>query len=193
MSKTVNLTYVGDIGSLVASDKQIAFVTEHVESRSTSIYFIDGESNKLTSATLPCGGLSVCAHGDQFWVGGTDGRLYCLTAKDKSATPSKAKLSAPASLIVSIDESLIACLTGEVVSVLDQKGKVQQTLEFSVEDETVTPTAIGASQDGIWLAIGTNDGSVFVYEREDKTEFQLSESAQLHLSLIHISEPTRPY
>ena len=180
MSKAVNLTYVGDIRSLVASDKQIAFVTEHVESRPTSIYFLDGESNKLTSASLPRGGLSLCAHGDQFWVGGTDGKLYSLTAKDKSATASKAKLPVPASLIVSIDESLIACLTGEVVSILDQKGKAQQTFEFSVDDETVTPTAIGASPDGIWLAIGTNDGSVFVYEREDKTEFQLSESAQLH-------------
>ena len=116
MSKAVNLTYVGDIRSLVASDKQIAFVTEHVESRPTSIYFLDGESNKLTSASLPRGGLSLCAHGDQFWVGGTDGKLYSLTAKDKSATASKANLPVPASLIVSIDESLIACLTGEVVS-----------------------------------------------------------------------------
>ena len=149
MSKIVNLAYIGDVRSLTAKGKQIAFVTEHIESKPTSIYVIDGESNKLTSVALPCGGLSVCKLDDQFWVGGTDGKLYSATGKDKSATEVKAKLPSPATTIVSIDETSLACICGGHVLVLDAKGKTKLSLEFESEGEPVNPTCIGASADGI--------------------------------------------
>ena len=121
---------------------------------------------------------------DRFWVGGTDGKLYTASPKDKTATATKAKLPSPATQIVRLSETEFACIAGDAVVLLDSKGKTILSLDFSVAGESVQPTTIGASPDGIWMAIGTSDGSVFVYEREDKQEFQLSESAQIHKSEV---------
>ena len=74
----------------------------------------------------------------------------------------------------------MACITGNVVLLLDQKGKTLQSLELTAKDESVTPTSVAVSADGIWIAVGSSDGSVFVFQREDQDDFQLSESAQLH-------------
>ena len=180
MSKPKNLTYIGNICSMIADGKQIAFVTEHAEGKSTPLYLIDAESNKLTTVDLPSGGRSVCKLGDQFFVGGRDGALYSANSKDKSATALKTKIPAAATQIIKLDENLIACVCETAVVMIDAKGKTAQTIELDLESSEIRITSLAANPDGTWLAIGMIDGTVYVYEKEDKSEFEFSESAQLH-------------
>jgi ParB family chromosome partitioning protein len=178
MSKVTNLSYFGDIRDLIADGKQIAFVTEHVEGFATSLFLIDGELNKLESVELPSGGLSLARMGDSFWIGGTDGLLYI--ADGKTAKAQKTKLPAPAKKIVRISDDEIACLCGSDVCLVDGKGKLKQTLSLESDGQTVEATAIGGNQDSKWLAVGSVDGTVFVFQREDADEFVLSESSKIH-------------
>jgi ParB family chromosome partitioning protein len=179
MSKSFNLTYFGNIRALATNGSQIGFVTEHEEGFPTALFLIDAESHKLSSVTLPCGGLSLARLGDTFWVGGTDGNLYSATHKDKTATKSKAKIPSNAKKLVAISDTEIVCLCDESVVVI-ASGKVAQTLELTAGDEADSPTAVHANPDATWLAIGGLSGHVSVYQREEQDQFELSESAALH-------------
>ncbi|MFK7769216.1 MAG: HEAT repeat domain-containing protein [Mariniblastus sp.] len=184
MSKDHNLTYIGSIRSLIADGKQIAFVTEHTEGKFTPLYLIDGETNKLSSVELPSGGVAVCKLGEQFFVSGKDGSLYSATGQVKTATALKTKIPSIATLIVKVDEDLIACVCDNYLVLIDAKGKPLQSIAVGESSEKKI-TAVSASSDGTWLAVGDSDGVVSVYEREEKTEFVLSESAQLHKGAVH--------
>jgi len=127
--KNTYLTYTGDIRGLVADGKQIAFVTEHAESHPTAIFLVDAETNKQTKIDLPCGGISILKTGKTFWVGGTDGLLYIATDKQAKAAP--AKLPSPATKLIQISETEIACLTGKQVLIVDSKGKTTQTIDLA--------------------------------------------------------------
>lgn len=179
MSKSFNMTYFGDIRAIVADGSQIAFVTEHEEGLPTALFLIDAESNKLTSVSLPCGGMSLAKLGKQFWIGGSDGSLYSATAKDKSATKSQLKIPSAAKLIVGVSDSRLACVCENLVLIIDS-GKVSQTLELLVEEEPDPVMAIAANPDGQWLAVGCLSGSVSVFQREEQDEFTLSERENLH-------------
>ena len=180
MSKSTNLTFIGSIRALIADGKQIAFVTQHPEGNPTPLYLIDGESNKMTSIGMPCDGLSVCKLGEHLFVGGSDGVLYSAFAKDKSVTPLKTKIPATATKIIRVGENLIACACGISVELIDAKGKPVQSLAMSDSAQENSICSLASSEDGIWLAIGMMDGTVSVFEREEKDEFVLSESAQIH-------------
>ena len=182
--KDTYLTYTGDIRGLVSDGKQIAFVTEHAESHPTAVYLIDAETNKQTQIDLPCGGVSILKTDKTFWVGGTDGALYIATDKQAKAAP--AKLPSVATKLIRISETEIACLTGQQVLIVDAKGKVAQTIELVSADakvdsnKTVAGSAVACSPDENWLVVGLDDGTVSVFERETESEFQLSESSQIH-------------
>ena len=180
MSKETNLTYSGDIRGIVAEGKQIAFVTEHVEGFSTSLFLIDGETNKLESVALPTGGLSLAKLGGTYWIGGADGALYSGKAKDKSTKAAKIKLPSAAKRMVGISDTELVCLCNHEVCVVSTQNKLIQTLSIEANGNQLEATAAAASPDGQWLAIGCVDGTVFVFERENGDAFNLSESAQLH-------------
>ena len=53
MSKAVNLTYIGDVRSLVADGKQIVFTTEHSESFIRSFNASGEKPPNTTECTAP--------------------------------------------------------------------------------------------------------------------------------------------
>lgn len=179
MSQVHNLRYIGEIRAVVADGKQIAFVTEHVENQPTSLYLIDGEANKLSQIELPCGGVSLSNIGGTFWIGGTDGNLYTVASGGKSAKKLTTKLPAAATKSVMLSKDRVGLLTNESVTIVNAKGKITQALELG---EVVT--AIGASPDGDWFAVGTNKGTVTVFQSEEQDEFVVSESAAMHNAAV---------
>jgi ParB family chromosome partitioning protein len=173
--KHTNLTYTGKIRGLIGGEKTIAFVTQHDEGKPTAIFKIDAETNKLTSVDLPCGGLSIVAFADQYWIGGDDQQLYVIGRKEKAAKPQKLKLQSNVMAMAALANEQVALLAGDEVLIVSDKAKLLQTLSV---DESAT--AIAANPDGTWLAVGDDKGTVSVFQREEQDEFVLSESEKLH-------------
>ena len=179
MSQVHNLRYIGKISAVVADGKTVGFVTEHVENQATALYLIDGESSKLSQVELPCGGKSLARIDDVYWIGGSDGNLYVAAVGEKSARKLSTKLPTFVAQIVKLSKERVGLLTGESVTIVNAKGKVVQSLELEE-----TASALAASPAGDWLAVGTNKGTVTVFQAEEQDDFEVSDSASLHSSAV---------
>ncbi|MGB7344430.1 MAG: HEAT repeat domain-containing protein [Pirellulaceae bacterium] len=175
MSEEKALTYRGDIRGIAATGKTIAWVTQHPQKSPTSVYRLDGETMALEEAALPAGAISILAADKGFWVGGDDSRLYQITANAKKPK-SLADLPSPATKIVSLAGKQLAALCDASLVVLDAaKGEILQTIELPDRG-----TSLAADPTGDWIAIGMHDGTIAVFDREEKDAFLLSESEKIH-------------
>lgn len=181
MSQSKYLTYRGEIKGVTAVGGTVVFVTVHPEGQPTAVYRLNADKLSLAGDALPCGGLAVTVAGDALIVSGTDGRLYQTPAK-KGGTPAAwgPQLPASATALAPLGDDRLAALAGNAVAIVDRKsGKLTQTLELPEPG-----TSIAADPTGTWLAVGTNDGTVAVYESEGRDEFQASERAKVHEAAV---------
>jgi ParB family chromosome partitioning protein len=181
MSTEKFFTYRGDVRALAAVGGVVAFVTVHPEGQPTAVYRLDAEKLTLAETPLPCGGQALLATADSLWVGGTDKRLYHLSAKgDKPAARGPQFAEAPMAL-AALAGNRLAVAEGARIAVLARgDGKLLQTLELP---EAVT--CLAADPTGQWLAAGTGKGTVVVFECEtDPAQFQRSDQAALHEAAV---------
>ena len=175
MSDAKGLEYRGDIRAIAATGKMVAWVTEHPEKIPTAVYRLDAESLDLETANLPCGGLAILADKKGFWVSGDNALLYQLTPKAKKPKQI-AELPGPATCLAQLSDKRLAALCESTLVVVDSaKGELLQQIGLADAG-----TALAADPTGEWLAVGLNDGSVSVFECEDKDTFQPSETEKLH-------------
>ena len=176
-SKKHNLTYRGELRGLDANAQTISFVTAHVEQKPSSLYQIDGQTNKLTTTDLDFVASSMLRIDDQIWIAGEDGSLHTFDEKSKKAKQHKIEFPSPATAMCQLSDSRIGIVADQQLVIVSCSGKVKaaQTIELDS-----AATAIASNPDGNWLAAGTSDGQVAVCQAEESEEFELSESAQLH-------------
>lgn len=168
------LTYRGVIRGICGVGQTLGFVTEHRENVATSVYRFDAEKNTLTEQKLPLGGRAIAADEDgNFWIVGNDGKLHHSSASLKSYDPG---LESPPNHLAILSQDRLAVIAGEDLVIVSRKtGTISQTLGLAAHG-----TALAADPTGDWIAVGCQDGRVAVFESEDKSEFQPSESDKLH-------------
>ncbi|MCK5809941.1 MAG: HEAT repeat domain-containing protein [Cocleimonas sp.] len=175
------LAYRGIIQGIVSSGSQAAFITTHEESQATALYRIDASQQKLTLTTqaLSCGATALTSDGKKLWFAGQDGKLYeSALAKGKpKALPKLAFDSAKVIGLALLSDNRLAVLQSRQLSLIDLKKKtLLQAISYS-ESSAV----MGASADGLWLAVGDSKGVVHVYQtNETSQQLTLSESATIH-------------
>ena len=110
-SKKHNLTYRGELRGLDANAQTISFVTAHVEQKPSSLYQIDGQTNKLTTTELDFVASSMLRVDDQIWIAGEDGSLHQFDEKSKKAKQHKIEFPSPATAMCQLSDSRIGiCL-----------------------------------------------------------------------------------
>ncbi|QEG40491.1 HEAT repeat domain-containing protein [Roseimaritima ulvae] len=176
------LTYRGKLRAIQAVGPALAFITQHAEKLPTSLYRLDPDKSELHEVALPCGASALLVHDSDAWIAGDDGKLHrvTLTAKSPAAKTLTAELPQVATALAALSESRIAALCGDQVVIVDRdKGKPLQTLQLSEAG-----SSLASDPSGQWLVVGGKKGHVSVFECEDKTDFQISETAKLHEAAV---------
>jgi ParB family chromosome partitioning protein len=170
-------SYRGDVRAVAAVDDWLVFVTVHPEGQPTAIYRLHGEKYTLTQTPLPAGGVALLATTEGLWVGGTDNRVYHLSAKGKTPAALAATFTSPPLALAPLANNRLAVAAGAEVAVVSREGgKVLQKLALP---EAVS--SLASDPTGQWLAAGTVKGTVAVFECETvPNEFRPSDSATLH-------------
>jgi ParB family chromosome partitioning protein len=180
MSADKFLTYRGDVRAMVAVGGALAFVTVHPEGQPAAVYHLDVEKLTLEAGPLPAGGQALVATAEGLWVAGSDSRLYHLPAAKGTPAARGPQLPAPAVALAPLAGDRLAAATGPQVMVLGRgDGTVLQTLELPE-----AATCLAADPTGQWLAVGTDKGTVAVFECETERDFRPSDSAVLHEAAV---------
>jgi len=178
--KTHNLTYRGTLCGLDASGKTIAFITQHVEQKPSSLHLIDGESNKLSSVPLDFVAQSLLRIEDQFWISGADNSLHSVDEKSKKATAHKVEVESPIVAMTALSDSRLGLITATKLLIVSVAKKAKVTQSFDLDSDGVS---VAANPSGDWIAVGTKEGMVHVFcvdEESDSNDFIFSESEKLH-------------
>lgn len=169
-----HLTYRGEIRGIAPIPGGVAFVTVHAEGQPTTGCRLDAATLKLTETPLPCGAVSLVSTGELLYVAGTDRRVYVL--EKSTAKPLGEPVTEEIRAILPLSGDRLAVVNGPRVDLLSRNdGSITQTLELSE-----VGTCIAVDRTGQWLAVGTEKGTVAVFDGEDKAAFELSESDKLH-------------
>ncbi|MCX4027209.1 HEAT repeat domain-containing protein [Endozoicomonas sp. SM1973] len=184
------LPYRGDIKALGASENTVYFITEHPEKQLTPCYQLNLETQALSEIPLNNRASALLVSKspsnkkDQVWIGDIAGGIYC---NGKRLTQLADDQNTSVNALVALSQQRLGVLIGRKIEIIDQtKGTQLQTLELSPNqlspEKSETGTAIAADASGQWLVVGTNKGTVLVFENEDEdqTAFKLSESDKLH-------------
>lgn len=170
------LPYRGDVKAAAAIGDTLVFVTAHPEGQPTALYRLDTEKFTLTAEPLPRGGVALAVGDDSVWVAGDDHLVYRCPTKGGAPKPLGKPLPAAPVAVRCVAGQRLAVLAGTSLVLLAGKdGKVLQTLDLPEPG-----TCLAVDPGGHWLAVGTERGTVAVFEDEGKPAFQLSESARLH-------------
>lgn len=178
MSLEKYLNYRGDLKAIAGVGPTLAFVTVLPEGRATGVYRLDADKLTLALDPMPGGGLVVIGDPDDetIWAGGVDGQVYRGSVRGGALQPLGTALGAAPKGLALLAEGRLAVLAGSEVVILAQKGgKTMQTLSLPEPG-----SALAADPTGRWLAVGTAQGTVAVFDVEDKPEFLLSASEKFH-------------
>ncbi len=194
MSATITdryLTHRGSIRALTASGTRLRFVTEHDEGRPTALYRVDTDSFTLSVDPLPAGaralfdlpGTGTDSDGPAVAVGAVDGQVLVIEKPGAKPRPIGQRSEAIAALVVAGDHVVAAA--GNQLIVLDPKAKSTKGSSHPPDpvQELELPgraRCLAADPTGRWLACGTDQGAVAVFEAEAQSEFVSSNVATLH-------------
>lgn len=169
------LDYRGDIKTAVGLGGTLAFVTTHPEGHPTALYRLDADRIAITADPLPAGGVALTADGETLYLASADRQLFTQTGKG-ALKPFGAQLPAPITALLVVSGDRIAVVAGPQLLLLSRNdGSVVQILDLPE-----TGTCLAADRTGQWLAVGTEKGTVVVFDGQDKAEFERSEAEKLH-------------
>jgi ParB family chromosome partitioning protein len=169
------LSYRGDVKAVAGVGSDLVFVTCHPERHATGLYRVETDKFTMTHVALPEGGRDLAVDGDAVWVAGSDGYVYHVPAKG-APSPRGPKFAGDLVAVTLLPGDRLAVLFGAKVAIVQRKdGKLLQELDLpEVGSCLASPTS------GEWLVVGTQKGTVLVFEGEGKPSFALSASDKLH-------------
>ncbi|MDM8515838.1 HEAT repeat domain-containing protein [Desulfobacterales bacterium HSG16] len=168
------LAYRGDIRIIEGFGPTLYAAARHPEKQPVGIWVFNMEKASLARISLDCGASALAVEKGHLWAAGNDGKIYDCPTKGRPISRGLVENEAAAIALLS-DNRLAVLIENEIVILSRKNGEVKQRLQLSD-----TGTCLAADESGIWLAAGTVEGSVSVFECEDKSQFCLSESDRLH-------------
>jgi ParB family chromosome partitioning protein len=170
------LSYRGDLQAVLGGAGTVAFVTVHPEKQPTALFRLGCDKMTLAADALPAGGTALLTDDDSYWVGGSDGRLYEVPRKGGKPKAKGEPLAGAPKALARVSSYRFAALVEASVAILSaEDGSLVQTLELPEPG-----SALASDASGMWLAVGTQRGTVLVFECEGKDRFLLSDSQKLH-------------
>ena len=173
------LKYRGNICGVTSFGKTICFATHHQGLNAGFLYRMDGEDFSLDEISLPAGGKSLLSLGDSILVGGTGGELFLVSNKAKSAKTLKTQFETAVTQFAKLANDQFAAVNETHLVIASITGKIGQ--EFPLKSPG---TCIAVDPEGEWIAVGQKDGTISVFESEDKDEFQPAESEKIHQAAV---------
>ena len=173
MAQDFYFPYRGDLRAALGLGAEIVFVTVHPEGHPTALYRFQIENDTIAEVPLPCGGVALASDAQNIYIAGTDRRLYSVGKKVQSL--GEAFADDLAALIPVAGDRLAVVSGSQLLLVSRADGGVLQTLELPGVGR-----CIATDKSGQWLAVGCDNGSVAVFDGQDRAEFEASESAKLH-------------
>jgi len=165
------LDHRGTIRSLVGlPDHHLGFVTLHPEGHDTGVFRLDPLHGILEHQPMP-GGRALAVADGAWWVVDRHGQLW--TGPFGGLAPVGAPVE-PAPIGLAIAADALALASGDALVIVDAAGTEQA--RFGLPDRA---TAVAASRDGVFVVVGTRDGTVAVVERT-AAGYLPRASAELH-------------
>ncbi len=189
-----SLPFRGVPRAAIAHGDVIVFVTTHEEGRPTAIYSLDVDKGELAEAALGSrgGAVSIAADDRAIYVGCEDRTVVTRPLAGGKIAPLGGDLGAVASAIALVAGDRIAVVAGAEVLVMSRKsGAIEQRLPLGDAG-----TAIATDASGAWIAAGSANGELTVFETADKTKgtFARGSSKKIHEGQISalIFDPDEP-
>lgn len=178
MSGTIDYTipFRGDLKAIAGVGSTVALVASHPEGRPTGLHWVHlGDDRPRSEAEEFPGGLAIVADGEGVWIAGADGQVYRASNGGKPQ-PVGPKFGGPPKALALLSDDRLGVLVDREVKILARKdGKVRQSLELPGPG-----SAVACDPAGRWMAVGTTDGLVAIFESETSPDFVAGDSARLH-------------
>lgn len=174
------LPYRGTIQGITSAGSHAAFITTHEEGQATALYRIDSSQQfTITESALPSGATALVGDGKTLWFAGQDDKLYqAPIIKGRPKALPKLRFEAWVIGLAILSNHRLAVLQPNQLTIVDcKKNKVLQEIAYSEKS-----CSLASSPDGLWLAVGDNKGTIFVYQSDEKSPEILALSAE---SSIH--------
>jgi ParB family transcriptional regulator, chromosome partitioning protein len=172
MATDLWLEHRGAVTALLADDEQLLFTTDHPEGRATAVYRVDLTKGTATSDALPAGGRALVRGAASIFVAGTDGVVY---AGPRAGGALSALASVDAAALALVADDRLAAVSGAELVILGHDGAERQRLALPEPG-----SALAADPTGRWLVVGTQRGTLVVFDGEAREDFVQSAAAQPH-------------
>ena len=183
MSKkqTMYVQYRGQIKALVGRGEYLYLVTTHEEEQDTALYRLNPSVPQLTAVKLHGGsGKALSITDNELFIANVEDRLERFRFDTEKVEAFGSALGGPIVAMTSVAKNRLAVLAGSDLVVLS-KETGEELQRFDIGEEC---HSIAANPDGQWLAVGSNLGTVAIFESENKEEFVKGDSQKLHEGVV---------
>jgi ParB family chromosome partitioning protein len=179
MSKvqTKYLQYRGKITALVGQGEHLYFVTTHPEGQATALYRFHVDNAELTEIPLiGDSGRALSITESELLVASVDDSLEWYGFGSGNTESFGPTFGGPIEAFLTASKNRLAVLAGtSLVIVSKESGAELQRFDLGEEGQS-----IAVNPTGEWIAVGTNLGTVAIFESEKKDEFVKGDSQKLH-------------
>ena len=166
----------GDLRAILAHGVQLIVATVHPENQATALYRLNLDTGELVSGELPAGAVALAADDAHVFVAGSDGQVYKAGLDKGEPRPLGPKFDPPPVALAPAAGGRLAVVAGKQLVIVARKdGKELQRIELAE-----FATAIAADPSGTWLVVGSDRGTLSVFDCENKEAFYAGESKKLH-------------
>ncbi|MDC0717764.1 HEAT repeat domain-containing protein [Nannocystis bainbridge] len=170
----------GDLKAILASGVQLLIAAVHPEGQATALYRLNLDTGELVVGDLPAGGVALAADDGHVFVAGSDGQVYKAGLDKGEPKPLGPVFDPPPVALAAAANGRLAVVAGKQLVILAKKdGKELQRIELSE-----FATAIASDPSGTWLVVGSDRGTLSVFDCENKEAFYAGESKKLHEGAI---------
>ncbi|MCY1055992.1 HEAT repeat domain-containing protein [Nannocystis sp. SCPEA4] len=166
----------GDLKAILAHGVQLLIAAVHPEGQATALYRLNLDTGELVVGDLPAGGVALAADDGHVFVAGSDGQVYKAGLEKGEPKPLGPVFDPPPVALAAAANGRLAVVAGKQLVILAKKdGKELQRIELSE-----FATAIASDPSGTWLVVGSDRGTLSVFDCENKEAFYAGESKKLH-------------
>ncbi|MCY1066683.1 HEAT repeat domain-containing protein [Nannocystis sp. RBIL2] len=166
----------GDLKAILAHGVQLLIAAVHPEGQATALYRLNLDTGELVVGDLPAGGVALAADDGHVFVAGSDGQVYKAGLDKGEPKPLGPVFDPPPVALAPAANGRLAVVAGKQLVILAKKdGKELQRIELSE-----FATTIASDPSGTWLVVGSDRGTLSVFDCENKEAFYAGESKKLH-------------
>ncbi|MDF1660140.1 MAG: HEAT repeat domain-containing protein [Planctomycetota bacterium] len=175
--QTMYLQYRGQIRALASRNEYLYFVTTHEEDQATALYRLNSTTAKLAAIKLHGGsGKALSITDKELFIANVEDSLERFRFDTEKVEPFGPALGGAVMGLASVAKNRLAVLAGSDLVILSKESGAELQ-RFDIGEEC---HSIAVNPDGQWLAVGSNLGTVAIFECENKDDFVKGDAQKLH-------------